>query len=514
MARLPHREAERMASNWSPCGPTRRAVIIGAGARGNHVFAEMMRTRSTGWEVAAVVEPNDLRRNAFRERHGLPESRAFRSVEALLSGPTIADFAFICTPDPTHFDVCAAVSAAGYDVLLEKPIATSLPDCLALLEVHRTSANQIYVAHVLRYSPFFRAIRALLQSGQYGDVRSLHLSEMIGHWHFAHSYVRGNWRRRDESAPIVLTKSSHDLDIITWLMPQERVIGVSSVGSLAYFKPELAPEGAAHRCVSCPLQRRCLYSATELYLTDRVGWPFDSVDAGARSLDARRFALETGPYGRCVWRCDNDVCDNQTVTLSFASGIHATLRHPHQRGRISFLQIAVPTRTGMDEFQFVRRQVEEAVGRINGSYGTIDWRPVLHFYGSFDRPELTAFYRAADLVWVTPMRDGLNLVAKEYVAAKPGCDGMVILSEFAGVAAEMPGPILVNPYSPDDMDRALERALTLNENERQQRMKQMRERVLAWNVSDWAESFLGDARALGRGSTLSGRQVPLTVNAL
>ena len=314
-----------MASNWSPCGPTRRAVIIGAGARGNHVFAEMMRTRDTGWEVAAVVEPDDFRRNAFRERHGLPEDHAFQSVEALLSGPTIADFAFICTPDPTHFDVCAAVSAAGYDVLLEKPIATSLPDCLALLEVHRTSANQIYVAHVLRYSPFFRAIRALLGSGQYGDVRSLHLSEMIGHWHFAHSYVRGNWRRRDESAPIVLTKSSHDLDIITWLMPQERVIRVSSVGSLAYFKPELAPEGAADRCVSCSLQRRCLYSATELYLTDRIGWPFDSVDSGARSLDARRTALETGPYGRCVWRCDNDVCDNQTVTLSFASGIHATL---------------------------------------------------------------------------------------------------------------------------------------------------------------------------------------------
>ena len=184
-------------------------------------------------------------------------------------------------------------------------------------------------------------------------------------------------------------------------------------------------------------------------------------------------------------------------------------RHPDQRGRISFLQIAVPTRTGMDEFQLVRRHVEEAVGRINGSYGTIDWRPVLHFYGSFDRPELTAFYRAADLVWVTPLRDGLNLVAKEYVAAKPGCDGMVILSEFAGVAAEMPGPILVNPYSPDDMDRALERALTLNENERLERMKQMRERVLAWNVSDWAESFLGDARALGCWSAGSGRQAPL-----
>ena len=170
------------------------------------------------------------------------------------------------------------------------------------------------------------------------------------------------------------------------------------------------------------------------------------------------------------------------------------VRHPEQRGKISFVQIAVPTRTRMEEFQVVRRQVEEAVGRINGSHGQIDWRPVLHFYGSFDRPELTAFYRAADLIWVTPLRDGLNLVVKEYVAAKPDGDGMVILSEFAGVAAELSGPILVNPYSPDDMDRALEEALAMKPADRKLRMQQMRDRVLTWNVARWAESFLRDAQ--------------------
>jgi predicted dehydrogenase len=323
--RVPVRRAADAERHWASGSRKLRVVIIGAGARGNQVFAELMLTRDTGWMVAGVVEPNRLRRAAFQERHGIPDECAFTHAEELLARERFADFAFICTPDPTHYDLCVALSAAGYDILLEKPIATTLPDCLALIDVQRTHGNHIFVAHVLRYSPFFRTLRSLLRSGDYGNVRSLQLTEMVGHWHFAHSYVRGNWRRRDETAPLVLTKCSHDLDIITWLLPQERVQTVSSVGSLSYFREELAPPQAALRCVDCVLQKTCLYSATELYLTDRQGWPYDVVAAGAGTLASRRAAIESGPYGRCVWHCDNDVCDNQSVTLQFASGIHATL---------------------------------------------------------------------------------------------------------------------------------------------------------------------------------------------
>jgi hypothetical protein len=323
--RAPRRRVDTAGERWTHSGARRSAIIIGAGARGNLIFAELIATRETGWEVAGVVEPNPARREAFRQRHGLAESRAFASIDQLLAQDRLADFVFICTPDPTHYNLAVAVSAKGYDVLLEKPIATSLPDCLALIDVQRTYGNHIFVAHVLRYSPFFRTLRELISSGEYGGVRSMQLTEMIGHWHFAHSYVRGNWRRRDDSAPIVLTKCSHDLDIMTWLLPQERVSAVSSVGSLRYFRPEMAPAQAAQRCVDCVLQRTCLYSATELYLTDRPGWPYDVVAPGDNTIEGRLAALTTGPYGRCVWHCDNDVCDNQTVTLQFASGMHATL---------------------------------------------------------------------------------------------------------------------------------------------------------------------------------------------
>lgn len=302
------------------------AVIIGAGARGNRVFAELMRTRKVGWRVAAVVEPDRGRRESFRDEHRLPGDRAFPSVEAMLGGPRVADVAFICTPDVTHYSICRNVSAAGYDVLLEKPLATSLPDCLALLDVEATCGNRIFVAHVLRYAPFFRAVKEIVASRRHGLVRNIRLTENVGHWHFAHSYVRGNWGRRDRSAPIILTKSCHDMDLIAWLMEEDRPAFVSSFGSLDFFSERNAPAEAADRCVDCPLRDRCLYSATGFYVHPEPGWPYDVIAPGAppiETVEARQKAIETGPYGRCVWKSDNDVCDNQTVGIQFESGIHA-----------------------------------------------------------------------------------------------------------------------------------------------------------------------------------------------
>jgi len=301
-----------------------RVVIVGAGARGNRVFADLMARYDTGFAIAGVVEPVAVRREAFRVQYGVPSERTFASLADFLAAPKFADIVFICTLDPTHYEICAAVSEAGYDVLLEKPIATTLPDCLALLEAEAQARNRIFVAHVLRYAPFIRRIKALITSGEYGRVRHLSIMENVGHWHFAHSYVRGNWRRAADCAPIILTKCSHDLDIIPWLV-NDRVTAVSSVGSLAYFRSEHAPDGAAPRCVDCTLRETCRYSATRFYLRDETGWPYETIVPPPDSLDARREAIATGPYGRCVWHCDNDVCDNQTVVLEFASGGHAIL---------------------------------------------------------------------------------------------------------------------------------------------------------------------------------------------
>mgnify|MGYP003577342091 CR=1 FL=1 len=190
-----------------------KVVIIGAGARGNRVFADLIARHDTGFVTAGVVELDPERRRAFQERYDIPDERAFAMVEDFLKAPRLGDIVFICTPDPTHYSLCRAVSERGYDILLEKPIATSLPDCLAMLEVEASSGNRIFVAHVLRYSPFFRMVRHIVQEGRLGRIRNVRLSENVGHWHFAHSYVRGNWRRRDLTIGGIRTAAMLGFDI-------------------------------------------------------------------------------------------------------------------------------------------------------------------------------------------------------------------------------------------------------------------------------------------------------------
>lgn len=233
------------------------------------------------------------------------------------------------------------------------------------------------------------------------------------------------------------------------------------------------------------------------------------VDVGYFTAEAQR--QETVDHAAEVRkRAGADTLILSAERLDYVKGIVERLecferyldRHPEQHGHVSFIQIAVPTRTGMEDFQVMRRDVEEAVGRINGKFASMDWQPVLHFYGSLDRPELVSFYVAADIAWVTPLRDGLNLVAKEYIATRVGGQGIVILSEFAGAAAELDGVILTNPYSPDDMDRALEEAIDMDEGERIGRMLRMRDRVLSFDVHRWSRAFLRDAERAGAAAAL------------
>jgi predicted dehydrogenase len=300
----------------------RRAVIVGAGARGNRVFAELMATHQTGFVPAGVVEPHQGARAAFQARHDLPDDRVFASVDAFLAAPRFGDIVFICTPDPTHFSICRDVAGKGYDVVLEKPVATNMAECLALLEVEAASRTRIFVAHVLRYSPFFRTVKEVVDGGALGAIRHIHLAENIGHWHFAHSYVRGNWSRTATSAPLVLTKSSHDLDLLCWLVGRPPR-SLASWGGLSYFTRENAPREAADRCTDCMLREDCLYSAVRFYLNDRRSWPFDVIAGPPDSPAAREEAVARGPYGRCVWKSDNDVCDHQTVLLDFDGGLEA-----------------------------------------------------------------------------------------------------------------------------------------------------------------------------------------------
>jgi predicted dehydrogenase len=295
---------------------------LGAGQRGADSYGRYVLDHAVEAAVVAVAEPDPERRERFRRDHGIDPGLAFADWRDLLAQPRLADGLLVCTQDRAHFEPTMAALAAGYHVLLEKPMAPDPAQCLSLAAAAEAQRRILLVCHVLRYTSFFTAIRRLLDEGRIGRLVSIQHNENVAFWHYAHSYVRGNWRRSDLSSPMILAKSCHDMDILRWLAGAACVY-VASFGSLTHFRPENAPLGAPERCLDgCPVAETCPYEATRFYLSGGTGWPASviSVDQSREALFA---ALREGPYGRCVYRCDNDVVDHQVVNLEFANGVTA-----------------------------------------------------------------------------------------------------------------------------------------------------------------------------------------------
>jgi predicted dehydrogenase len=212
----------------------------------------------------------------------------------------------------------------GYDVLLEKPIAKHEDELKRIYDTSLHTGKRAAVCHVLRYTRFFNTLKAIIDSGEIGELVNISHSENIGFWHMAHSFVRGNWRREDETSPMILAKSCHDADILLYLVGKD-CKSVASFGSLKHFTAEHAPEGSAERCLDCKVADTCPYSATRLYMIPFLtGWPV-SVITDDLSPAGRLKALREGPYGRCVYHCDNDVVDHQSTVLEFEGGVTATM---------------------------------------------------------------------------------------------------------------------------------------------------------------------------------------------
>jgi len=294
-------------------------VLIGAGQRGM-VYARYAHQK--GHEIAAVAESDPVRREIAAAEFDIPSERQFDSGAALLAEDRMGEAAIIATMDRDHYHEAIPAMEKGYHLLLEKPISPFPEETLAIEKAAERTGRHITVCHVLRYSPFFREIRKVIAEGKIGRVITIQHNENIGNWHIAHSFVRGNWRRSDLSSPLIMQKSCHDMDLLVWLTGS-KCSSVASFGDLTYFRKENAPEGAAERCCDCPLKDECRFSAYRSYLPLAGNWPAavltdDQSEAGLRE------AIRTGPYGRCVYHCDNNVCDQQVTILKFENGVTAT----------------------------------------------------------------------------------------------------------------------------------------------------------------------------------------------
>jgi predicted dehydrogenase len=365
------------------------AILIGAGNRGAEAYAPYALRHPEQLRFVAVAEPDPARRERFAAHHHLPAERQFPDWEALLAGPRLGQAALICTQDQLHTAPALAALHAGYDVLLEKPMATTPEACRQIVAAVAQTGRQLQVCHVLRYTRHFRQLREIVQSGRLGQIVDVAHRENVSYWHMAHSYVRGNWRNQAQSSPMILAKCCHDFDMLIWVLGghPERLY---SLGSLAHFRPEFAPAGAPPRCLDgCPAASTCPYYAPFIYiellpiwrslaastagyarlavelqlrapwlikalsravpplrqLSDYRGWP-RSVIAADPAPENLLEALRTGPYGRCVYHCDNDVVDHQVVAMQFTGGTSVTLTmqgHSYLEGRTTRIEGARAT---------------------------------------------------------------------------------------------------------------------------------------------------------------------------
>lgn len=299
------------------------AVLLGAGSRGRYIYGPYAEKHPDELKIVAVAEPNAERRQRMAAIHDIAPEYVYTSWEQAFEKGRIADAMIISTLDRLHFEPAMKALELGYHILLEKPMSPLAEECIRIEQAALTHQRVLTVSHVLRYSPFWSGIKRCIEAGEVGTIATIQHSEYVGYRHMTHSYVRGNWRNSAETSPMLLAKSCHDLDIISWLMDKP-CTHVSSFGSLLHYREEHAPEGSTARCTDgCQVEQSCPFSALKLY-NQPPEHPWARYITHDLTYEGIMTALKEGPFGRCVYRCDNNVVDHQIVNMEFAGGANAT----------------------------------------------------------------------------------------------------------------------------------------------------------------------------------------------
>ena len=302
------------------------SILIGAGLRGGYVYSQYALDYPNEFKIVAVAEPDPDRRAIFSKKHNIPKEFQFKSYKDLLKKDKIADCAMVCTQDQMHFEPVITALKKGYHVLCEKPMSPYKDEIIKMGKVAKEYDRILSICHVLRYSPFFSKIKALLVENKIGRLMTIQHIEEVGYWHHAHSFVRGNWRNSEESSPMILQKCCHDMDILLWLADSS-CKKISSFGNLSYFSKENAPDGAPPYCMDgCAHYDECPFYAPRFYLEHSKAIEDGLIYAVTDYTDSEHIidALKKGPYGRCVFHSDNTVVDNQTVEIEFCNQVTAS----------------------------------------------------------------------------------------------------------------------------------------------------------------------------------------------
>jgi len=381
-------------------------ILIGAGHRGS-IYADYAKKNPGEMNIVALADPNLYRLQRLARIHKILPDQCFESWEEVFKKEKFADAVIIATPDHLHSAPCLKALEKGYDVLLEKPIAPTEEECRHILTKAKETNRIVGVCHVLRYTPYFRELKQILDAKMIGEVISMQHLEPIEYIHMSHSYVRGNWRNSQMTAPIILAKSSHDADIIRWLVNNPFDM-IHCFGNLKWFKKENAPAGSTERCIDgCAVESTCPYSALQIYYRDRKRLHvFDLPDDKSKWDKAILKGLKTTNYGRCVYQMDNDQPDHLTLNILFKNGATAVF--------------------SMEAFV----SYEGRRTRIMGSTGDI--------YGDMENFTLTSFRTGKKLTWSMKTDShggGDHPMVKDWVQAV-GQQNPALLSSSIDVSVE------------------------------------------------------------------------------
>ena len=307
------------------------AVLVGAGNRAS-IYASLSLSDPDKLKIVGIVDPDPVRTGIMKERFQVPEENIFTSVEEFVKRDKFADAVINGTMDHLHVETSVPILRKGYDLLLEKPFAVNEEELHTIVRVANEEKRKVLICHVLRYTPFYTAIKKHVMNGEIGDIISIRMNEHVSYHHMSVSYVRGKWRSEKVChAPMLLAKCCHDIDIMMWLMNDTKPVSVASFGGDFQFLPEKKPQGAGSRCmVDCPYEKECRYSAYSNYILHPERWShhvWRSLEGEENiTLEKKIEALKTdSPYGKCVWDCERDGnVDHQSVIINFANSAVGT----------------------------------------------------------------------------------------------------------------------------------------------------------------------------------------------
>ena len=307
------------------------AIIVGAGHR-SFVYSKLAKTNPEMLKIVGVADPNPIRRKKAMDEFGFGEEMCFENAEELAKKGKLADAVINGTMDEQHLETAVPLLNAGYDMLLEKPFAPNEQEMREIVNCAKKNDSKVMICHVLRYTPFYYAIKERVYNGEIGDIINIQQTEHVSYHHLSTSYVRGKWANSKKChTSMLLAKSCHDMDIMMWMMSATKPTQIASFGSKFQFKPENAPEGAGTICMKdCPYVDTCVYSTKRLYIDHPDRWAFYVWDAlegkeNPTIEDKIELMKSDSPYARCIYKCDNDVVDHQSVLINFASGATGTL---------------------------------------------------------------------------------------------------------------------------------------------------------------------------------------------